>query len=342
MSEFSRYLLLREDVDVVGAFVARERATALVLQNQHGFTVLASPQHDAFVASDRFLWISYDFASDHGFVLEVHEKGKCVARLEAKSESGRTSKFERSGFVTRTLLSARGSVAINARLEKGDWTHHDIRDLAAREMGFVPVAFLNGGQLLDSRDDLEMRFPEGRLFIDGKRVEREDPLDGVDAILDAEKKAPSSSRGKPKLTRVVMARREMDEIASAFKNSAPLEKAPAAEGVGDVDLAACKNARAWLDARKRVDPARASAAVMLELERVIRDNRFSAEGDIAVVAREAAAILYARCLKAKKRTDAAKHLAAREAEARNTAESSAWSVASKYYAKLDGKAATDD
>jgi len=203
------------------------------------------------------------------------------------------------------------------------------------------VAFLNGGQLLDSRDDLEMRFPEGRLFVDGKVVQREDPLDGIDAILDAEKKAPSSSRGKPKLTRVVMARREMDEIASAFKNSAPLERT-AAESAGDVDLAACKNARAWLDARKRVDPARASAAVMIELERVIRDNRFSAEGDIAVVAREAAAILYARCLKAKKRADAAKHLAAREAEARNTAESSAWNVASKYFAKLDGKAATDD
>src|SRR6185312_13864794 len=220
MSEFSRYLLLREDVDVVAAFVERERATALVLQNQHGFTVLASPQHDAFVASDRFLWISYDFAADHGFVLEVFEKGARVARLKASSEVERTSKFERSGFVVRTLLSARSSVAINARLEKGDWTHRDIRDLVAREMGFEPVAFLSGGQLLDSRDDLEMRFPEGRLFIDGKVVEREDPLDGVDAILDAEKKAPASSRGKPKLTRVVMGRREMDEIASAFKNAA--------------------------------------------------------------------------------------------------------------------------
>ena len=341
MSEFSRYLLLREDVDVVAAFVERERATALVLQNQHGFTVLASPQHDAFVASDRFLWISYDFAGDHGFVLEVHDKGARVARLEARSEVERAYKFDRSGFVVRTLLSARSAVAINARLEKGDWTHRDIRDLVAREMGFEPVAFLSGGQLLDSRDDLEMRFPEGRLLVDGKRVEREDPLEGVDAILDAEKKAPSSSRGKPKLTRVVMGRREMDEIASAFRNAAPLERA-AAEGASDVDLAACKNARAWLDARKRVDPARASAAVMLELERVIRDNRFSAEGDIAVVAREAAAILLARCLKAKKRADAAKYLAAREAEARNTAESSAWTVASKYFAKLDGKAATDD
>jgi hypothetical protein len=138
-----------------------------------------------------------------------------------------------------------------------------------------------------------------------------------------------------------MARREMDEIASAFRNAAPIEHA-AAEGAGEVDLAACKNARAWLDARKRVDPARASAAVMLELERVIRDNRFSSEGDIAVVAREAAAILLARCLKAKKRADAAAYLAAREAEARGAAESAAWSVASKYFAKLDGKAATDD
>ena len=89
-------------------------------------------------------------------------------------------------------------------------------------------------------------------------------------------------------------------------------------------------------------PARASAAVMLELERVIRDNRFSAEGDIALVAREAAAILLARCLKAKKRADAAAYLSARETEARGAAESSAWSVASKYFAKLDGKAATDD
>ncbi len=341
MSEFARYLLLREDVDVVAAFVERERATALVLQNQHGFTVLASPQHDAFIASDRFLWISYDFAGDHGFELGVYEKGARVARLQASSEVERAAKFERSGFVARTLLSARGAVAIAARLEKGDWTHRDIRDLVAREMGFEPVAFLNGGQLLDSRDELEMRFPDGRLFVDGKLVEREDPLDGIDAILDAEKKAPPSARGKPKLTRVVMARREMDEIASAFRNAAPLERS-AAEGVGDVNLAACKNARAWLDARKRVEPARASAAVMLELERVIRDNRFSAEGDIAVVAREAAAILLARCLKAKKRADAATYLAARETEARGSAESSAWSVASKYFAKLEGKAATDD
>jgi hypothetical protein len=341
MSEFSRYLLLREDVDVVAAFVERERATALVVQNQHGFTVLASPQHDAFVASDRFLWITYDFAGDHGFVLEVHDKGARVARLEARSEVERVSKFERSGFVVRTLLSARSAVAIDARLKKADWSHRDIRDLVAREMGFEPVAFLNGGQLLDSRDDLEMRFPEGRLLVDGKVVPREDPLEGVDAILDAEKKAPPSARGKPKLTRVVMARREMDEIASAFRNAAPLER-EAPEGLGDVDLAACKNARAWLDARKRVDPARASAAVMLELERVIRDDRFSAEGDIALVAREAAAILLARCLKAKKRADAAKYLAAREAEARGADESSAWSVASKYFAKLDGKAATDD
>ena len=341
MSEFSRYLLLREDVDVVAAFVERERATALVVQNQHGFTVVASPQHDAFVASHRFQWISYDFAGDHGFVLEVHEKGARVARLEAASEAGRKSKFERGGFVARTLLSARSAVAIDARLKKDDWTHHDIRDLVAREMGFEPVAFLNGGQLLDSREDLEMRFPEGRLLVDGKRVEREDPLDGIDAILDAEKKTPPSAKGKAKLPRVVMARREMDEIASAFKTAAPLERA-SAEGVGDVDLAACKNARAWLDARKRVDPARASAAVMLELERVIRDNRFSAEGDIALVAREAAAILLARCLKAKKRADAAKYLASREAEAKGSAESSAWSVAAKYFAKLDGKAATDD
>ena len=341
MSEFSRYLLLREDVDVVAGFVERERATALVLRNQHGFTVLASPQHDAFVASDRFLWIAYDFAADHGFVLEVHEQGACVARLEARSEGERASKFDRSGFVARTLLSARSAVAIDARLKKGDWTHRDIRDLVAREMGFEPVAFLNGGQLLDSRDDLEMRFPEGRLLVDGKPLEREDPLDGIDAILDAEKKAPPSAKGKPKLARVVMARREMDEIASAFRNAAPLERT-VAEGVSDVDLAACKTARAWLDARKRIDPARASAAVLLELERVIRDNRFSAEGDIAFVAREAAAILLARCLKAKKRSDAAAYLATREAAARGTAESNAWSVASKYFAKLDGKAAIDD
>jgi hypothetical protein len=81
---------------------------------------------------------------------------------------------------------------------------------------------------------------------------------------------------------------------------------------------------------------------MLELERVIRDDRFSAEGDIALVARQAAAILLARCLKAKKRADAAKYLATREAEARNADESSAWNVASKYFAKLAGKAATDD
>ena len=56
----------------------------------------------------------------------------------------------------------------------------------------------------------------------------------------------------------------------------------------------------------------------------------------------AAAILLARCLKAKKRADAAKYVATCEAQAKGSAESSAWSVASKYYAKLDGKAATDD
>lgn len=344
MSEFSRYLLLREDVDVAVGFVERERSTALVIPNQHGFTVVATPHHERFLARDRFPWISYDFASDHGFLLEVYEKGARVARLDARSEVGRSSKFDRGAFVAQTLLSARSAIAIDARLKKDDWTHGEIRDLVAREMGFKPIAFLSGADVLASREELEGRFPDGRLLIDGTLASREEPLDDVEAILAAEKKARTGAKAKPKLTKVVMSRAEMSDLASAFRNAAPLDASAhvTASAAHEIDLAGCKAARAWLDARKRVDPAHASAAVLRELERVVRESRFASEGDLALVAREAAAILLARCFKAMKRPDAATYLAAREAEARDAAEAAAWQVASKYLAKLDGKAAADD
>ena len=140
MSEFARYLLLREDVDVVAAFVERERDRSCFRIN----TGSPCSRRRSMTRSSRPIGFS-------------------GSRTTLRATTGSCSRCTRRARASRG--SRRGAVAINARLAQGDWTHRDIRDLVAREMGFEPVGFLNGGQLLDSRDDLEMRFPGTLSFL---------------------------------------------------------------------------------------------------------------------------------------------------------------------------------
>ena len=113
----------------------------------------------------------------------------------------------------------------------------------------------------------------------------------IEAILEVERLAAVRGVKSPPVEVVTAA--EMADLSRSFRAAKPLAVEPAQASGPDVDLAACTTARAWLDARSRVVPEQASPAVLRELERVVREGRF--EGDAAVVVREAAAMLLARC-----------------------------------------------
>ena len=99
----------------------------------------------------------------------------------------------------------------------------------------------------------------------------------------------------------------------------------------DVDLAAAPDAATWLALRRPIDPAQASARLVRELERTVREGRFPREGERALVVREAAAMLLGRCIAAQRGKAGEAWLTGRRDAAASAEERAAWEIAEARY-----------
>jgi len=319
MSDFSKYLLFQRSSEPA-ALLARLRVTGLVVPNLDPWLLVLTTAHNR-VRDKGLLVLELDYAADHGLRLRVFQLGRVIAELKAESEVELRASFEPAPWVQCGLLKRAASQAIARLLARDDWHHEEARDAVAKRIGFRPVSFLRPEDLKTRLGELRERFP-GAVFV---REGVSAPLDGalesveraeIEAILEAERRAPVR-RVKPPPVEVVNAA-EMAELSRFFRVAKPLGLEPAEAPGPDVDLAACATARAWLDARSRVVPEQASPAVLRELERVVREGRF--EGDAAVVVREAAAMLLARCLAAQRGAESEAWLTAQRDGASSEAE----------------------
>ena len=327
MSDFSKYLLFQRAAEP-GALLARLGVTGIVVPNRDPWLLVVSTAHER-VRDESPLVLEVDYAADHGLYLGLFARGHRVAKLTAESEVGRRASFEPAPWVKHGLLKPAGSQAITRLLARDDWHHEDVRDVAAKRLGFRAESFLRPEDLETRRDELRRRFPDAVFVRDGAPAPWvEDHVDidlaEIDAILEAERRAPVR-RVKPPPPVEVVSAAEMADLSRSFRAVRSLAVESAQPSGPEVDLAACTTARAWLDARSRVVPEHALPAVLRELERVVREGRF--EGDAAVVVREAAAMLLARCLAAQRGAESEAWLTAQRDAASSEAERSAWDTA---------------
>jgi hypothetical protein len=338
MSDFSKYLLFRT-ADRPEELLQRLRVTGIVVPNLDPWRLVLTVAHDR-VRDEAPLVIEVDYAADHGLWLRVFQLGRRVAELTAASEVGHKASFKAGPWVTRGLLTKDQAQATKGLLARDDWNHRDVQAIMAKRIGFRPASFLRPEDLDARRGELRERFPEAILVQEGvsaplaESPETVDPT-SLEALLDAQRLAPMqpvkprAPAEKGHFTEAELA--EMEELSLAVHSglaarAAKRLSADAATQPGaTIDLAACTTPRAWLDARSRVVPAEASAAVLRELERVVREGRF--EGDAAVVVREAAAMLLARCLAAQRGDESEGWFTAQRDAAGSEAEKGAWDIA---------------
>ncbi len=337
MSEFSDYLLLRAPTDPHEELV-RLAATGLVMPTRGGWSVIVSPERETFVQGGLQLVLLVDYAADHGLEVRVYVRGKLSARLSASSQAGRKSKFAQDEWVDLRVLDRPSAARLDARLRTTTWTHAQIRDELAEVLGVDLPRFIGGRDLAPLRDDLVDTFPEADYFVDGRRKPWGDVtsppgatansmsialLERVMAEADAAASTPAPKARKS----AKVSAREGKELAEAVRNAPSVEATAPVLSLGDVDLAACATPRAWLDAKRQIDPARASAGVIAELERTVRVGRFLDAGDSAQVVREGAAMLLGRCLAAQRGASAGPWLTAQESAASGPVERAAWGCA---------------
>lgn len=339
MSEFSDYLLLRAPIDPHEELV-RLSATGLVLPSRGGWSVVVSPERETFVQGGLPLVLLVDYAAEHGLEVRVYVRGKLSARLSVSSAQGRKSKFAQDEWVDLRVLDRPAAARLDAKLRTMTWTHAEIRDELAAVLGVDLPRHVGGRDLAPLRADLADTFPEGDYFVDGRRKPWggvvSPPgatansmsialLERVMAEADAEAATPRPKKGAGKAPKI--SAREGKELADAVRSAPSVEATAPALTSGDVDLAACATPRAWLDAKRTIDPARASAGVIAELERTVRAGRFLDAGDSAVVVREGAAMLLGRSLAAQRGASAGAWLQAQSEAARSPAERAAWDCA---------------
>jgi hypothetical protein len=270
----------------------------------------------------------YDFAADHGFNLMLLVDGNARARVTAANEVGRRAIFSSKQWVDEKILAKTVAAKLATFLDEEEWTHADARDRVAAAIGFPVTSWLSWEYV--ERDggvaslELFQKFPNAIRFANGEHKALVNPLDavdqGVEAILrreenDAKPAAPKKILG--------LGAAEAKSISAAFREAAPLVAGPK-DLVAFVDLAACANGRAWLDAKKKIDPAKATDEVIEQLRIVVDEGRFASEGDRAIVVREAAAMLLAKCLRQQK-IDAKKWIKAAR-KTKTPAATTAWEL----------------
>jgi hypothetical protein len=300
MSEFSRYLLIHQPIKTALRLAALRRASGLMIPVADAWSAVVGPHLDR-LAKDLPTCLLYDFAADHGFNLMLLIDGTARARISAANEVGQRATFPSKPWVDEKILSKTSATKLAAFLENEKWTHADARDRVAAAIGFPVVSWLSWEYVLKDGGlesvELFQKFPSAIRFANGEQSPLVNPLhsvdQGVEAILRREE-----SEEKPTAPKKILglAAAEAKQISAAFRDAAPLVAAPR-DLVAYVDLTACTNARAWLDAKKRIDPAKATDEVIEQLRAVVDEGRFAGEGDRAIVVREAAAMLLAKCLR---------------------------------------------
>lgn len=303
MSEFSRYLLIHEPIERVLRLAAIRRASGLVIPVDDNWSAVVGPHLDR-LAKDLPTCLLYDFAEDHGFNLMLLVDGNPRARVTAASEAGRRANFSAKQWVDEKFLTKTSAAKLAAYFEEEKWTHADACDRVAEAIGFPVTSWLSWEYVLSDGgvESLELfqKFPKAIRFANGEHKALVNPLhsvdQGVEAILRREE---NEDKPAPKKKVLGLGAAEAKSISAAFREAAPLVAGPK-DLVAFVDLAACENGRAWLDAKKKIDPAKATDEVIEQLRIVVDEGRFGNEGDRAVVVREAAAMLLAKCLKQRK------------------------------------------
>lgn len=328
MSEFSRYLLVRQPPEAVIPALVAARATAIVVEDQAPWTRVLPEDDDLLKRVPFPCALVFDFAEDHGVTLELFVNGSYKARLLAANEVGRRVRFTAEPWIEAGLLSREEATSLATFLKTQDWSHAAVRSRVAQLFGFLDEAWISYRYLtLDDSHAYELGdatwLKEG---VPVQRIPEEDALDdaSIEAILRAEAAAPKHEPATPPSNPVTP-----DLIQTFADVDAALTRPPKATApvqlVDHVDLDACTSAREWLDARKRIDPRRASEEVLAMLERTVREGRFAGEGDLGLVVREAAAMLFARCLKDRD-PDRARALADRGRASADADARAAWGI----------------
>jgi hypothetical protein len=303
MSEFSRYLLIHEPMERALRLAALRRASGLLIPLEKMWSAVVGPTLDR-LAKDLPTCFLYDFAADHGFNLMLIVDGSPRARVTAANEVGRHANFSAKQWVDEKILTKTSATKLATYLDEEKWTHHEARDRVAAEIGFPVVSWLSW-EMIEKDGGVEsvelfQKFPAAIRFAHGVQSKLVDPSasvdKGVEAILRREENEDKPATPKKVLG---LGAAEAKSLSAAFRDAAPLAPPPK-DLVAFVDLNACENARAWLDAKKRVDPAKATDEVIEQLRSVVDEGRFSNEGDRAIVVREAAAMLLAKVLRQRK------------------------------------------
>ncbi|MBX3157134.1 MAG: hypothetical protein KF773_14255 [Deltaproteobacteria bacterium] len=340
MSEFSAYLVVQEPAAAVVDRVCARGVSAVVLPTDGAWTIVVCGELDDVLPIPFPSLLSYAYAADHGFQLELFVAGRRAGRLTAASEVGHRWRFEPKPWVEHGVLTAPVAKQLGALLASEQWDHESVRDQVAAVLGFPAESWLSFQYLVHDGDDVLERFP-GAVWIErGKRKTVKAPPTAATAaakVMDALKappagdkkpakaKAAAATGGKKPERRLAMSNEELRDLSNSFAGAAPVA-APAAKGnAASVDFAQCRTSREWLDAKKLVDPKIASDDVLAELERTIREGRFADEGERAVVVREAAAMLLGRCL-ASRKMDRAAWLRSRAGTATSPEERATWSI----------------
>lgn len=344
MRESSQYVFVPAYVDAV-PLLESLGATGLIIENSEAWTLVVVVDREELEEEPLPLLLSYDFSAEKGFELRAFKEGELAAKIVVSADSPPRATFLADEWVEHDLLTKKTAKDLDSRLKKGGFTAATVRDEVAKAFGFRAEATLRGADLENNLEALRKRFGAAEYLLEGAQQEWEGDEDDADdedeeeeISVAASKKAPEPPKKTTSSGKISL--KEAEEISRAFRDAAPLLK-PAVEATeADVDLASCPTPRAWLDAKNRIDPARASAAVVAELERTVREGRFPGSGDSATVVREAAAMLLARCLHAQNEDDMESVLEGHLAKAKTHDERSAWEASiARYQVLRKGKGA---
>jgi hypothetical protein len=148
----------------------------------------------------------------------------------------------------------------------------------------------------------------------------------IEEILKSDEKAAAQRRKEAAPSAPSVTAKELRDLSRSFAR-AP-EYFVARPDIGFMDLAQCSSPRQWLDARRAVDPARATAELISELERTVDGNRFSDDNEMSIVVKESAAMLLGKALAAQRGTTSAiAYLSAARDRATSTEAQNAWELA---------------
>lgn len=342
MRESSQYVFIPAYVDAV-PLLESLGATGLIIENSEAWTLVVVVDRDELEEEPLPLLLSYDFSTEKGFELRAFKEGELAAKVVVSADSPPRATFLADEWVEHDLLTKKTAKDLDSRLKKGVFSAATVRDEVAKAFGFRVEATLRGADLENDLESLRKRFGAAEYLLEGAQQEWEGDEDGEDQDdEDAVTSVGATKAPEPpkKTSSGKISLKEAEEISRAFRDAAPLLKPAVEATAADVDLASCPTPRAWLDTKNLIDPARASAAVIAELERTVREGRFPGAGDSAVVVREAAAMLLARCLHAQNEDDTESVLAAHLAKATTHDERSAWEASvARYRALRKGKGA---